>query len=131
MRFVRSVALLTLLPALSGCVAAALGAAGAGVAAGVYLRDRSAIALVEGPLSAVDARTLGVLRALRVEVTETRSAADGTRKEYRGRTAELDVSVELEARGGATQVTATARRSAVEWDREYARTLVQRIVESR
>jgi len=127
---VRSALLVAALPVLSGCLLAAAGAAGAGAAAGVYLSDRSASALVEGPLADAENRTRAVLRELGITVTETRSASDGSRREFRGHTTELDVVVELEARGSvSTHVTATARRSAVEFDRAYAERLVQRIVE--
>jgi hypothetical protein len=132
LRFPRRAALLVAaLPLLSGCLVAAAGAAGAGAAAGVYLSERGASSLVEGTLPQVDARTQTAMRSLSIEVTETRAASDGTRKEYRGRTAEVDVVVVLESRGASTQVTATAKRSAVEFDRDYARTLVQRVVEQR
>lgn len=122
--------LATALSSLSGCLLAAAGAAGAGAAAGIYLSDRSASALVEGPLPDAENRVKAVMRELGISVTETRAASDGSRKEFRGRTAELDVVVELEARGSvSTYVTATARRSTVEFDRNYAERLVQRIVE--
>lgn len=126
------VAALVLLPLLSGCLVAAAGAAGAGAAAGIYLSDRGASSLVEGSIVSVHRRTQAVLQELRIEIDETRSASDGSRVEYRGHTAELDVVVELEEAGpSTTQVNVTARRSAVEWDRAYARTVVQRIVDQR
>jgi hypothetical protein len=128
LRFPGPALLIAALPLFSGCIVAA---AGAGAAAGVYLSDRGASSLVEGTLPQVDARAQAAMRSLSIEVTETRAASDGSRREYRGRTAEVDVVLELESRGGSTQVSATAKRSAVEWDREYARRLVQRVVEQR
>jgi hypothetical protein len=118
------------LSTLSGCLLAAAGAAGAGAAAGVYLSDRGATALVEGPIADAENRARAVMRELGITVTETRATSDGSRKEFRGTTAELDVAVALEARSAvSTQVTATAKRSTVEFDRAYAERLVQRIVE--
>ena len=130
-RLLRIACIATLLPLLQGCLVAAAGAAGAGAAAGIYLSDRGASSLVEGTLADVDQRAREAMADLGIRITETRAAEDGSRKEYRGATDEMDVSVELEARGGSTQVSATARRSAVEYDREFARRLVQRIVEQR
>jgi hypothetical protein len=124
----RALLLFAALPLASGCIVAA---AGAGAAAGVYLSDRGASSLIDSRLPEVEIRAQSVLRAMAIDVTETRAASDGSRKEFRGRAADLDVTLELEARGTSTQVTATARRNAVEFDRAYARELVQRIVEQK
>lgn len=126
---VRGALLLAAMAALPGCVAAVAAAAGAGAGAGVYLTSRGASSLVEGSLEALSERTLAVFREAGVQRTATETQEDGSGRTYRGFADGKEVIVEL-ARESATVTRATvyAKRSTVEWDREYARGLLQRIV---
>lgn len=121
--------LLAAFAALPGCVAAVAAAAGAGAGAGVYLTTRGASSLAEGSLSGMAERTLTVFRDAGVQHTVTETQEDGSGRTYRGFADGMEITVELERESATvTRVTVYARRSTVEWDREYARGLLQRIV---
>lgn len=125
----RAVFLLAALGATTGCVAAVAAAAGAGAGAGVYLTTRGASSLANGSLDALAERTLAVFRDAGVQRTATETQEDGSGRTYRGFADGMEISVKLEREGASvTRVTVYARRSTVEWDREYARELLQRIV---
>ncbi|HET8656454.1 MAG TPA: DUF3568 family protein [Longimicrobiaceae bacterium] len=120
----RAIVLLSGLALLSACAAAAAGAAGA--AAGIYLTDQGAQGTVDGSLSTVDTRTQAVLSDMGITVTERKQEENGF--EYHGTGNGMDVNVELDGGdSGTTVVKASARKNAVEWDKDYARTIVARI----
>ncbi len=128
-RGVRGVLVAAVLAGTTGCVAAVAAAAGAGAGAGIYLTSRGASSLVDGSLDAVAERTLGVFREAGVQRTATETQEDGSGRTYRGFAEGMEISVELARESAAvTRVTVHARRSTVEWDREYARRLLGRIV---
>lgn len=117
--------LAVLLAALPGCLVAA---AGAGAAAGIYLTDQGASSSVAGSLEEVERRTREVLEELDVRVSERTERPTGRR--YEGVAGDLEVNVELEQEGsGTTLVKASARRNRVQYDREYARALVRRVIQ--
>lgn len=128
-RAVRGVLLGAVLAGLAGCVAAVAAAGVAGAGAGVYLTTRGASSLAQGSLDALAERTLAAFRDAGVQRTATETQEDGSGRTYRGFADGMEITVEL-ARESATVTRATvyARRSTVEWDREYARGLLQRIV---
>ncbi|HET7321825.1 MAG TPA: DUF3568 family protein [Longimicrobiaceae bacterium] len=110
---------------LSACVAAA---AGAGAAAGIYLTSQGASTTVTAPLATVDARTQAVLADMGITVMHREVEDDGI--EYHGTGNGMDIAVELDqGDDGTVKVTASARKNEVDWDKEYARTIVQRIAE--
>lgn len=115
-----------LLVAVQACAAAAIGAAGA--AAGIYLTDQGAEGMVQGSLAEVDARTQAVLAEMGITVQHREAEEDEI--EYHGERGDLDINVELKPAGAnTTKVTVSARENAVEWDKEYARDVVRRIVQ--
>ncbi len=121
---VRLVFALAVMPLASGCLAAA---AGAGAAAGIYLTDQGAQSVVNGSVSTVDVRTRAVLSEMGVQVNERREKSDGF--EYRGTRGDLEVRVELESQGANTTMMKTsARKNLVEWDKSYARSIIERVV---
>lgn len=116
----------------AGCVAAVVAgaAAGAGAGAGIYLTSRGASSLVDGSVDAVSERTLAVFDQLGIARTSTETHEDGTRREYRGTRNDMEVSVELSRESAAvTRVSVNARRGTFDWQREYAKMVLQRIVE--
>ena len=124
-----AVFLLAALATAPGCVAAAVAAAGAGAGAGIYLTTRGASSLVDGSLDALAERTLAVFRDAGVQRTATETQEDGSGRTYRGFADGMEITVELERESATVmRVTVYAKRSTVEWDREYARGLLQRIV---
>lgn len=124
----RMAALVAMSLAASGCWAAA--AAGGGAAAGVYLSDQSAESTVNAPIADVALRTRTVLSEMRIEVEERDADLNDRELEIHGVAPDGDaVHVELQAAGSTTRVRVSARENAVEWDRDYARSIVQRIVQ--
>ncbi|HEX2202570.1 MAG TPA: hypothetical protein VHG91_04715 [Longimicrobium sp.] len=111
--------------ALPGCIAAA---AGAGAAAGIHLTSQGAEGVASEGVAAVATRARSVMAAEGITGITVENEESGTEREYRGMKGEMEVHVKLEARdGGGTLVRASAREGTVEWNKDYARTLVARI----
>jgi hypothetical protein len=128
LRTVRSLALIALALPLGACAAAAV--AGAGAATGIYLTSRGANAVVDGSLPVVARRTDAVFSQLGIEVTERTVAGDSSRVELKGKTSDgRDVDTKLRRESATTTaVEVTVRKNPVVWDRDYARTILERIV---
>jgi hypothetical protein len=102
-----------------------------GAPSGVYFRGRSAECIVPGDLPAVSALARAVLADLGVTVGTREADADDLDLEIRGtgpdgRAVHVDLAEDAD---GNTRVRASARVNTVEWDRDYARIVVERIVE--
>lgn len=120
--------LVTLVAVAPGCVAAAV--AGAGAAAAVHMTDNGAESVVPASLEVTDRRTQAALSAMGITVHNRQS--ERGEFEYHGEGNGMDVHVELEARdAGNTLVKVSARRNAVDYDKDYARSIVQRIANTR
>jgi hypothetical protein len=112
----------------SGCVAAA---AGAGAGTGIYLTSRGAKGIVNGSVSDVTSRVRTVLEQNGIEVNATSTENKGDQQELEGKKGDLDVKVTL-ARESATTTRAevSARKNLVQWDKDYARGLLDQIVKA-
>ncbi len=106
----------------TGCLAAA--AAGAGGA--IYLTDRGAESLVN---ASVD-ETYEAARAVFSEmgIRETRNTTEGDKRELQGSINDLEIDVDIERKDETTRVEVTANKTRVTWDKDYARSLLQKIV---
>jgi hypothetical protein len=124
LKHARPVMALAAMLLLAGCMAAA---AGAGAAAAIHMTGNSAHSEIAASTAQVDGWTQAVLGEMGVTVHSRTEKTDGF--EYRGTgPGDREVSVDVEASGvGMTSVTASARRSPVEWDNDFARDLVRRI----
>jgi hypothetical protein len=110
-----------------GCIAAAAAAAGAGT--GIYLTSRGVASVVNGSVNDVAARARSVMDAEGITVTETKSEAEGDKRSFQGKKDDLDISVELERQSpSTTKAEVTARKNVAEWDKDYAKRLLDRIV---
>ncbi|MGH3119375.1 MAG: hypothetical protein ACRDQ2_20145 [Gaiellales bacterium] len=113
------------LPA-TGCVAAAA----AGAAGGVYLTSRGAESLVEGPVDQVAARAEAVMGELQIVKEGESSENGGAKQELKGKKGDLDVTIQLNRQDDTTtKVEVTARKNLAEWDKDYAREVLSRIVQ--
>ncbi|HEX7051367.1 MAG TPA: DUF3568 family protein [Longimicrobiales bacterium] len=127
-RFTRSVLLLALVAGIAACAAAAVGA-GAGAATGIYLTTRGASTLVQGSVPQVTRRTERVFADLGIRITEREIEEDDSEVELEGETDDLDVTAKIKRESPTTsRVDVEARRSLVEWDQDYARHVLERIV---
>lgn len=112
---------------VAGCVAAAAAAAGAGT--GIYLTSRGVASVVNGSVNDVAARARSALEAEGVTITDTKTEAEGDKRSFAGKKGDLDISVDLERETATTTKTeVSARKNVAEWDKDYARKLLDRIV---
>ena len=92
----------------TGCLAAAA----AGAAGGIYLTSRGAESVVEGSVDQVAGRAAAVMTELGI---------------VKG---DLDVDIEIRRESPTTtKVEVTARKNLAEWDKEYAKEVLSRIVQ--
>jgi len=110
----------------TGCLAAAA----AGAAGGVYLTSRGAESVVEGSVDQIAGRAESVLGEMAI-VKEGESTEDqGDKQVLRGKKGDLDITIEIERESENTaKVEVTARENLAEWDKDYAKEVLSRIVE--
>jgi hypothetical protein len=110
---------------LAGCVAAAA----AGAAGAIYATTRGVESLVAGSVDSVEARARGVMQQM--NITEEGSSVDdqGAKRELKGKQGDLDVTIQMEQQDTATtKVEVYARKNLAEWDKDYARSVLDRII---
>jgi protein-tyrosine-phosphatase len=119
-----AVALMLTGPA-TGCVAAAA----AGAAGAIYATSRGVESIVDGSIDNVAARTQAVMREMGITMEGSKVDEGGAKREFKGKQGDLDVTVQLQQQDSATtKVEVSARKNLAEWDKDYARQVLQRIV---
>lgn len=110
----------------TGCLAAAA----AGAAGGIYLTSRGAESVVQGSVEDVASRAESVMSEMAI-VKEGESTDDqGDKHVLKGKKGTLDVTVEIQRESPTTaQVEVTARENLAEWDKDYAKDVLNRIVQ--
>jgi hypothetical protein len=117
--------------AAQGCAAAVVGA-GAGIAGTAYFTSRGVGSTVYGSVDNLATRTQIAMSQMDIPVTETKSENGGKTREYKGTKGDLDVTVSLSYNDDkTTKVEVDARRNLVTWDKDYAKTLMDRIVSTK
>jgi PDZ domain-containing secreted protein len=129
---IRSLAVMVALGAAAAgtqaCVPAA--AAGAGAASAVYLTSRGAKAQVKGSTEEVEADSRKVLADQSIQVTDEKVEKSGKHRELQGKKGDVDVTITIDRHDDETsEVEVTARKSAVTWDKDYAKSLLGEIVQ--
>ncbi|MHB1327459.1 MAG: hypothetical protein ACYC2K_04585 [Gemmatimonadales bacterium] len=110
----------------SGCL---LAAAGAGAGGAVYVSERG----VESTVAASPDRALVAARtafqAYDVRETKTSSEQDGalTKRTLEGATGDREVTVSIRTEGEGSRVVVVAAKTAVTWDKDFARAILERI----
>lgn len=113
--------------ALAGGVGCAAAAAGAG--AGIYLTSQGAKSLVNGSVTDVSSRARAVLESDGITLDESKTAEAGKERELKGKKGDLDITVSMKRESATTTTTeVSARKNIVEWDKDYAKDLLGRIV---
>jgi len=111
--------------AATGCVAAAA----AGAAGAVYATTRGVESLVAAPIDQVAARSEAVMKDMGIVQEGSSTENGGAKRELKGKQGDLDVTVQLERQDSVTtKAEVYARKNLAEWDKDYARTVLQRIV---
>jgi hypothetical protein len=130
--------------AASGCAAAA---AGAGAATAVYLTDNGAEARIQASVDETFEAAREAAQEMNIVVTETTktaspmptdtTAADSvkrgngtTKRELEGKAGDRDVTITIEQDGSTTKVEVTAKTSAVTWDKDFAKSVLEEILEN-
>ena len=110
----------------TGCLAAAA----AGAAGGAYLTTRGAEAVVEGSVSDVAARAQSVMGEMNIVKEDESTEDQGAKHVLKGKDGDLDVTIEINRETEkTTKVEVTARENLAEWDKDYAKRVVNQIVE--
>ena len=113
--------------ATSGCVAAA---AAAGAGAGIYRTGQGAESVVPAPIAQVADRSRIVMQQMNIAPAGMAMNGDGSQRELKGRTGDTDISIKLAAQSDSTTgIEVTARDNLVNYDKDLAREIVQRIVQ--
>ena len=125
---------LTLLPlALAGLVATggciAVGA-GAGAAAAVHLSERGAESIV--PANVEKAQEAARKAFSEFSITETKSKTENEagrdKRIIEGTAPNREVTITISTEGDGSKVEVVARKSAVTWDKDYAKAILQRVI---
>lgn len=109
----------------AGCLLAAGGAAAGG---GIYYTSRGAEAVVHGDTPAVTEAARQAFDRLGVQDNGYRDSDQGERRDVYGETDDGDVTVTLTPRTeNATRVEVRVKTSAITWDKEMARSILEEI----
>ena len=114
--------------ALAGCL---LAAAGAGAGGAIYVTDRGAEAVIPAGLDRAATATRQAFDQLKIHQTKSASEAGegGEQRHIEGTGRDRDVSVTLKPEGtGSTRIQVVAKASAVTWDKDFARQILDKIV---
>jgi hypothetical protein len=110
----------------TGCLAAAA----AGAAGGVYLTSRGAESVVEGSVDQVAGRAEAVMTEMGIVKEVESTEHQGDRQVLKGKQGDLDVTIEVDRESPSTvKVEVTARENLAEWDKDYAKEVLSRIVQ--
>jgi len=113
---------------LAGCVVAA---AGAGAGGGIYFTQRGVESVVPAPIERAATATTEAFAQLKVRQTKSQveQGEDGEKTEIEGTAGDREVSVTLKPEGkDATRVQVVVKRTAVTWDKDFARSVLDKIV---
>lgn len=121
---------LTLLAGVAAC-SSHVAAAGAGAGAAYYLTNRGAEGMATGSFDEVTQNSITVMERMGITRTDPDlNEQDGDERELKGTIEDMDVVIELERRTDTnTLVQVTAKKSEVNYEKDFAQRIVQEIVE--
>ena len=110
----------------TGCLAAAA----AGAASGVYLTTRGAESVVEGSVDQIAGRAAAVMSEMAIVKEGESTESQGDKQVLKGKKGDLDITIDIDRESPTTaKVEVTARENLAEWDKEYAKEVLSRIVQ--
>ncbi len=126
-RHLVTLTLLLIAGTTGGCLVAA---AGAGAGGAIYINDRGVESLVAAPMEPAFGAARAAFATLEVTETKTKTEQQGSgeRRELSGETADREITVTLRTEGSSTRIEVVVRRSAVTWDKDFARRIMEEIV---
>jgi len=104
-------------------------AAGAGAAGGIYLTSRGAESLLNGSTDEAISRARTAFQDM--NITEAGSSTDkgGDEQTLKGTSGDLDINVDAKRNGPTTtKVEVTAKKNAVQYDKDFAKKVLAKIV---
>jgi hypothetical protein len=117
------------LAALTAAVPACVAAAAAGAGGALYVTSRGAESLVQGQPSEVAPRVTAAFSEFQIQQTGNSTENGGDKLEFKGTKGDLEVTVTLERKSPTTtNVEVTARKNLAEWDKDFAKQVLQKIV---
>jgi hypothetical protein len=113
--------------ASAGCF---LAAAGAGAAGAIHFTDRGVESQIGQPIAQVYDASQQAFKDMDITVKRTVNEQEGgaAKRTLEGSTSTRDVSVVLKSDGGSTHVEVVAKKTAVTWDKDFARAIIDRIL---
>lgn len=118
--------LLALILPSTGCLAAAA----AGAAGGIYLTSRGAESVIEGSPDQVAARAEAVMNEMGIVKEGESTERQGDERKLEGKKGDLSVTIDIRRETPTTsKVEVTARENLAEWDKDYAKQVLNRIVQ--
>ncbi|MFN0178322.1 MAG: DUF3568 family protein [Gemmatimonadales bacterium] len=111
--------------------ACVIAAAGAGAGGAVYVTDREVDSQLALPVDAAYEAVRKAFHGLGIAEGKYSTEHEGAREErtLTGRTPDREVSVKVKSEGAGSRISVTVRHDEVIWDKKFARTIVERIVE--
>jgi hypothetical protein len=110
----------------TGCLAAAA----AGAAGGVYLTSRGAESVIEASVDDVAARAEAVMSEMAIVKQGESTEDQGDKQVLKGKKGDLDVTINIQRESSTTaKVEVTARENLAEWDKNFAKEVLNRIVQ--
>ena len=110
----------------TGCLAAAA----AGAAGGVYLTTRGAESVIAASVDDVAVRAESVMGEMGIAKDGESTEDQGDKRVLKGKQGDLDVTIDITRESPTTsKVEVTARKNLAEWDKDYAKEVLSRIVE--
>jgi hypothetical protein len=117
--------------ALAAAAPACVAAAAAGAGGALYVTSRGAESLVQGQPSEVAPRVTAAFSEFQIQQTGNSTENGGDKQEFKGTKGDLEVTVTLERKSPTTtNVEVTARKNLAEWDKDFAKQVLQKIVTS-
>ena len=128
-KFWRQAALAAGLAAASVGAGACAAAAAAGAAGAIYATTRGVESLVASPIDRVVSSAESVMKDMGITQNATSSDNGGAKRELKGKHGDLDVTIQMEQQDTTTtKVEVYARKNLAEWDKDYARSVLDRII---
>ena len=122
----RLLAVLALVSTATGCIAAA---AAAGAAGAIAYTERGANSEVNASVNTLLQATEATFSEMNIVIIERKTAENGTEVELKGNRGDLDVTVNIhQDNPPTTKIDVTAKRNVVDYDRDYARDILQRVL---
>jgi hypothetical protein len=108
---------------------ACVAAAAAGAAGAVYATTRGVESRLAAPIDRVVSSSESVMKDMGIVQDATSSENGGAKRELKGKHGDLDVTIQMEQEDTATtKVEVYARKNLAEWDKDYARSVLDRIL---